>query len=731
MKNPSKRNIKTGQLAFVDAKHAKEVMPAGWRFNVNEPATRDSVISRFETFREEIGLIDRHNLLSLTGLYTLFGAAGSLQRKGAYTEVAELEFLQAIILSKAEGARCPILRPDNVTEFWKELMSQCQVASLGEVDDDRAPIEVLAKMHTAYYRNPYGDEFFDRMTLSITAEYDRRFARDGSVSGVGIALVALRQAIWERFSKHMELSGIALKGSRSKVLNILRRATTDGMSDDEFKSEYLNLPIKSLRVVTFQALEDAAVEAMFVLDPSWVAEQDAAGLPMSKTLKQLSLEYIGGIDPARLCTANPVWAAPIIRSGENYLLYSPLTISSFPFQCLMTLIGNDEESKKRVEKIRGWFVEQESKRVFMDAFPSAQIVLGGYWQRNDSERIETDLLVLVANRLIIMEAKGALIPDRVRRAAPQATGQFLKKIWGKATRQGAALESHLLEADSPVQIRDEKGQVIMTIDPTVVRSISRFGISIEQMGPLMNAPDMLREVGVLKETLVAAPCILLSEMANVLRHASNELEKLHYLIRRSDVAAKYQIVGDELDIYTTYIQFGFSDFPPSDNVLMLLGASYTIGDYRNEKGIVTIPSDSSLRCSPYFQRVLNHAKTRSSVSYLELGLMLMDMPLEQQTVLEQQIREAFATKPKNDDWPIIMASIETPGEKSAIFIVLIRPDVDVADRRVVALDVLGATAEQLKAKQAVCIVRLWKDSNPYDALYIGGQSLSARSKIVH
>jgi hypothetical protein len=692
---------------------------------LHEPAAQAEVRSRFSAFRERVWSLDPHHLLSLTGLYTLMGGMGKLQREASYPEVAELEFLQALAMSAAEFERPP-LAPDEVMPFWKELTSQYYITPRSGGREDGSPLEAIARVHATYYRNPYGDDFFDRMTVAITKEYDERYIRDGSFAQAGLALVAIRREIWRRFQDHINSCGIALKSDRSTVLELLRRLRP--MPADEFKISFESRGLGDLRQTAFQFTEDDAVRTMFVLGADWIESQEKQGIAITAVLERLSLPMTQQCEPESLAAANPVWNAPVVKRPVGYALYSPITLTSFPFRCLLSLLVEDPQSKPRLEKIRGWFVEQEGKRLLESAFPSAHIVLGGYWHRSPGERIEADLLVLAANRLLILEAKGALIPDRVRSGARDSTAQFLKGIWGKATKQGAALADHVENATTPVAITDARGNVVLTLDPNQIRSVSRFAVSVEQVGPLMNAPEMLREAGVLNETVVAAPCIILSELAQVLRHASDELHKLHYLLRRTQVAAKYQIIGDEMDIYTTYLQYGFSELPDSDNSLMLLGASYSLDEYLDQAGIVRLPVDSALRCSPYFEKVLRRAKDRGAPVYLELGLMLLDMSVNQQQELESQLKELFKKRPKPGDWPIAIAGIDSPGERAALAVVLVDKRTTSEERRAVGMNVAGHAAEQLNADYAACILKLWGDVNPYDALYVLAHSLRSDTR---
>jgi len=717
----------SGQLGFLSAEVSKPLLVGAWRLELHDEVRAEAIRGGLAAFRTRIGQLDRHHLLSLTGLYALIGAAGALQRQGAYPEVAEFECLQALALGTEQGPDIAPLPADEVLPFWRELQAQFYVATRQRREPTSA-VDAMARSHTMFYRNPYGDEFFDRMMLAITGEYDARFDRSGRVARTGEAMVALRREILSRFSTHIAIGRKALTASRAAAVRILREYRP-ALSDAEYATVYGALDTGTMRRAAYNAVEDRALQSMFRLEAEWIAARQHEGLPMAELLARLSASRLGQADPVDLVVENPVWSAPVVDFGDGaYALYSPFTLMSFPFRALLVLLSHDPQAKPRLEKVRGWFAEQEGRRLLTAALPSAQVVLGGYWWRTPTERVEADLLVLVANRLLIFEAKGALIPDRVRLGARDATVRFLKDVWAKAGLQAADLSDHLSRSDAPVVIEDAKGETVMTIDPGVVRSVSRFAISVEQVGPLMNAPAMLRDAGVVGSTASAAPCIILSELEEVLRHAEGELQKLHYMLGRAAIGQRYQILGDELDVYTTYLQFGFTALPASDNDLILLGASYTLHEYLDRAGRVVLPSDSALRCSPYFERVLDHARRRASPTHLDLGLLLMDMPLAQQREFERRMHEAFAKRPRDEDWPVLTTATESPGGTKALAIVLIDLAAATEHPRDVGMNLAASLADRFGAQEAVSIVRLWKDVDAYAAVYFGGQTLRGAAR---
>jgi hypothetical protein len=263
------KNIKSdkggGKLAFVPAEQAEQIMPSNWRFTLNNPQLQADIRARFPEFRNQVCSVNRHDLLSLTALYVLLGGHGVHQREGHYPEVAELEYLQAIALTEpARSDLQKVLFRDDVSSFWRELATQYHVASDRRLEEAGSGLETMALSHTAYYRNPYGNAFFDRMILRICEEYDDRYVRTGQLTKVGEAIAALRQEIWSRFQSFHEKLVIALTGSRREILENIRQSSPHLPSDTS--AEYAKLEMRDLRIVAYQAEEDAAVRELFRLD---------------------------------------------------------------------------------------------------------------------------------------------------------------------------------------------------------------------------------------------------------------------------------------------------------------------------------------------------------------------------------------------------------------------------------------------------------------------------------
>ncbi|KAB0772290.1 hypothetical protein ACV4WP_16660 [Pseudomonas aeruginosa] len=715
-----------GDLAFIEADNIPgELLPA-WQRPLRDESEISKVKDNSEEFFQKVQDYQIDDLLGLSAFYSLVKGVFS-ERDASYPEPSDLELLQGIALVGARrGGKKYLPREFGVSELWGELSRQNYVLSCSDEQSRANPLDHMATVHTAYYRNPYGDDFFDRMVLAVTSEYDKRYIRNGTFAQMGELIVNVRKTIWGRFQSYFSRMGKTLRMNRKKLIRELKSIYGDKI-DPEFIRACDGLDVDQLRAKVYNCLEDDAVQKVFRLDGEWVALCESGGYPVVDFLQKLSLESIDGYDSIEsLISTNSISCRPFIKTDNGYSIYCLLTMMSFPFSVLLTLLGSGEEEKNRLEKVRGWFVEVESHRMLSQAFPSAKVAMGGYWFREEGHRVESDLIVLLSTHVLIFEAKGAVFPERVRSGNPGAAKQFLRKIWGKSTRQSGALARKIKETDEPIRIVDAKGDLLLEIESKKITTISRFSVSVEQVGVLMNAPRILKEMGVLDEAVDPAPCIILSELGMVLKSLKSELACLHYLTRRAGLCLQHQIIGDEMDIFAIYLQSSFSHFPESEATMMILGASDYVREYCSEGGTFSIPPRSSLNNSPYFDGLLRYMRSRLPHVYFNAGLLVMDTPFGHQMEFEKEMRRNFVGMPSKGDSPVAFTHVKSTLGQFVICATYMDPRLDVEVRRNMAMNALAHVGSQHNVKEGLIFVRLAGSSVPYDALYFGGSTVNSR-----
>jgi len=706
---PSKNNI-TSKLAFtVLNKDTEDLIWPKSLIEIKNPEQQELVRSRRNGFFDEINKIEKIKILGLTALYSLKGGAFTPGYENTYPEVNDLEFLQAIILGGNKQEKKAPLDHSKVSTIWKELKQQCYVASHEASRSNQTGLERLAQSSSAYYRNPYGDEFFDSMIISITKEYDARFVRNGSISKIGLSLVALRQEIILRFKDYIESLGLILNGNKVQKISGFNKIVGKSNYD------YSHVSNEDLRQHLHNTAEDHASEFLFKLDSEWIKRKELEGLPMSEVLSSLSLEAIDPwSDSLAITRSNPVWNKPILFHDGNFYLFSPLTLTSFPFSALLVFL----QDKVRLEKIRGLFVENEAKELLVKAFPGAIVVHAGKWFRNKNQQMETDLLVFLSGHLMIFEAKGALLPDRARQGSPAALKHFLRRVWGKSIEQGNSLAGRLQYSQPPLDILDSDGKVLITLDPKKIISIARYGISVEQIGVFMNSPQLLKNEGVLDDDVEPAPCIILSELKILLESLPNQEQRLHYLARRTELCQLVDFIGDELDLFVVYLQYGFDQISEFGKQLMLLGASFSLQEYQNKKGIVELPKDSVLKNSYFFNNLLERLKCRKSEAFLKVALLLFDFPLESQLEFEESMKMLFRRSHLGGaTFPVVVSKRETRKMNIIICGLMVEHDMELQKIRSHAHQTFMSHCSKTLNNEGFVFVKIWKSQKIYDALH--------------
>jgi hypothetical protein len=709
-----------GNLVFASVEELPDTMLPEWQRKITEPDVHAEIAGRTDDFLSRVSNYELHDLLGLTALYTFTKAVMKDGHVSSYPEQADLEVLQALMLGFQGAGHKEAIPRDDVSNFWLELITQNYVTSHPIKSEGRSIIEDLTASHIAYYRNPYGDDFFDRMIIEISTEYDSRYLRNGFFSSAGKLIVSIRVTIWNRFQEYHR-QWVLIRGLNRKRLLRETQRYQELLGREEGAVDWCLVSIEDLRNNLRNLIEDYAVKTLFLLDHAWVSSSGYDEDFVTDILDKLSLDSLEQVKSFDgLSRFNPIASRPFVKSEKGYSLYCLITLMSLPFSSLLTILDNKPDAKVRVEKVRGWFAERETARMLLKAFPSAKHAPSGYWYRSKEDRVESDLVVVVSRHVLIFEAKGALITDRVRSGTVGAMQQFLKKTWGKSTQQGAALANYLRNSTESVKIEDEKGAELLAIDPKEIRTVSRFSVSLEQVGLLMNAPRILQDLNIIAAETDPAPCIILSELQQVFSSLKSELHRLHYLTRRYVVCSRNQIIGDEMDIFSIYLRTGFAGLEASDELMMILGASYDLAEYKTNSGVLSIPKDSALRNAPFFDSLLDFMRKRMASAYLEVGLLLLDTPLEKQLTLVAGMRKEFVGRPKASKSPVVYTSVEGLLGEFAICCIYMDRNVHPAQRREIAVDVLGSVGSASNASEGFAFVRLNKSTDAYDALYYGG-----------
>lgn len=620
-------------------------------------------------FKRAVGEFDPITLLGVSGRYVFtWSLDASVSRKPDYTlEIADLEALQLLLLSSdQQGGRC--VTPDRITDLWSGLRKQhfaaIEAESLDFLSDEKATLAERLRLHSAYYRNPYGREFAQRMMASITSEFDRGYDPAQRSTLFFQFIFSLLDEIDRRiFSFGDDVRALYKKGPNTARRIAQQYATKTKHSIAFYETiPWDTLPLESLRSACFNLIEVCASEIFAFTHAELIALSPRGDYDPAPQVNMCSCSF-GDLESAifeSVSKGNPIWSRPFVKTEGRYFLFSPLTVLSFPFHLFLAAASGDANFvKRRLEDVRGGFVEVECEQLLKKNFPGAVVHRGLFWHDDLGNRYETDVIMKVGDRLVVFEAKGALLPDRVRAGNFVKAKSFLKDIYVLATGQAARLISEVKRSDGRgLQLKNQQGKVVIVLEQSAFSDTLAFSLTIEQLGTVANARALLEATEVMKKGPFSAPPIMLPELAKILESLPTDIHRLHYLTRRRQIYQTTEVVGDELDLFAIYVMHGFTSLP-TGYLLSIVGASFHLPDHSSGKQVV-FSKTSSVRNTAYFERLFRYVLVRQPAHYLDLAFAILDTPPGIQTQFERTMRDLRAQARSADlgDFPFCSIAIK-------------------------------------------------------------------------
>ena len=415
---------------------------------LNRDGNYDEVIGRRPDLLDTLNQLDGLAVLGVSGLYThLWSLQSSLQKKPEYElQIADLEFLQLLTLQSSPGSTARTPTPDDFEAIWEETrlqyFSEVERETLSGLDPSKAQLAQRLRLHSAYYRNPYGVDFFKRMFPRICEMLDSRTPSNTRYRSFSKLIIAIVDTIHERIERTREEIA-EMHAPDSALASIAERLSerctqAQELYSAEFKPE---LSRKELQILCQNMLELSFWLVFRFTQGDIAAINQWQGYDADSDLARCSIKFAERVGLA----PTDIWYRPFVSHGDDFYLFSPYTALSFPFHLLISVGGGADPSfKARLEKVRGQFLESEATDLFTKTFPSATIIANAYWHTASGDRIETDLLIQLGNRLIVAESKGAILPDKLRNGNYLRTRTFLRDTFGAGNLQAHRFAERLM-----------------------------------------------------------------------------------------------------------------------------------------------------------------------------------------------------------------------------------------------------------------------------------------------
>lgn len=335
---------------------------------------------------------------------------------------------------------------------------------------------------------------------------------------------------------------------------------------------------------------------------------------------------------------NPVLKKPFIKiSEEEY--YCPILgiYTHYLLNLLESLIINDPELlEKYNDQIKPKYLEEKVVQLFRVHFPNAKIYPNVNWKDKSGKEFETDLLVMIDSFALVIESKAGRINPPTRRGAELSVIKKLEELVVLAIRQANNFINYI-SVEKGIYKVISKGQEIL-IDTSEINYFIPLNITFENFGTVSsNLKEAIKGGLIVNPPNPMAPSISLADLEIIFELLNNEIEYLHYFIRRAEFEKHKDYVGDELDLLSFYLGSGFNigEFEFNKESINMLLKSKELDPYFTGRDRGVAVDKPKLEMTKWWRDIINKLIERKPRYWVEMGYVLLNASEDDQKRFEK------------------------------------------------------------------------------------------------
>lgn len=531
----------------------------------------------FAELRERLLLFEPLALLAGLSLYQLTATPGKntprIGRDPLYQHHAEL--LQALILqSRQEEFPWMPTFPD-LPEFvdLTDLVSRMSfvrriVPADNQADGERRRLQENMRLETQALRNWGYPHQMRQISTDLFAPMDDRVYAETGVRLVDLLVMCQRiveQAYQRIFEHFRRLHPVA----KARSIPALCKALSDSLQD----AQALEAVLTGLNPgITLADAKEQMLHYFHLLTPdiyTFTPDDFLAAYPnptdqeaLLSVLRRWSLKFgeLADQTAQHFFLNNPIWTRPMIRlEGDRFFCPIPDLFHSFGLEMMEAVIRDHPALWEAYGQRRGRYLEDETARLFTEAFPSATIFQGSQWRDPDDPAVEweNDLLVLLDAYLIVVEAKAGRLADRARRGDIASLRREIAELLVHPSQQSSRFAEYLARHPQLHRFNTRRG-IENVVDTRAVRRVIRLNVTLNSLGSIGSRWPALNDAEFVAALEDLAPTIALADLLSIFELLDGQCQKLHYLVRRAEFERHAVYDGDEIDLLALYVQTGFN-----------------------------------------------------------------------------------------------------------------------------------------------------------------------------
>jgi hypothetical protein len=245
---------------------------------------------------------------------------------------------------------------------------------------------------------------------------------------------------------------------------------------------------------------------------------------------------------------------PIIEHDGRYLLPSfPLLIWAVE-DVVETAIKQNQKLNDKYPNIKHDFVLNQGLEFFRTLLPTATIFQPNLFYFVNSDRCETDGLIIYDQVLFIIEAKGHRITPRAKKGFTDRTEKHLEEIVQESYGQGIRTLKYI-EESGVVEFKTKSGEQVL-INRKDFDEIVIVSLTLEPVGNMSMAIKATNDIGFFQDEHF--PWIIsIYDLVVLADLFENPLMLVHYIKRRKKFLS-YKILStyEELDLVSYFLSNG-------------------------------------------------------------------------------------------------------------------------------------------------------------------------------
>jgi hypothetical protein len=362
----------------------------------------------------------------------------------------------------------------------------------------------------------------------------------------------------------------------------------------------------------------------------------------------LSFGELKDIDPGQFLLDNPVLHRPFIRVDEG-LYFFPL------FGTLQHMLPNMMESLvkqlkpkdiTKYSRVKAEYLEDETERLFLKAFPTGKAYRGSRWFDADGRERENDLLVVIDRFTFVIESKSGRFDPSARRGGELRIIDTLKELVLDAGIQANDFIAYLQKNRGVHTLKTKSRKRQNVVDLTDVAHFIPLSITYENLYTLASNLKQCIDAGLISASHDdVIPSLSIDDLEIVLDILANEVERIHYLSRRTQIDRDVDIEGDEMDLLAFYLDSGFNlgetEQKGNTKINLLMKSKEVDSYYTARLQGVDIPKPR-LALTKWWRDILNRILDRKPDHWTEIGYVLLNVPIEAQRGFERKVKNMAA-----------------------------------------------------------------------------------------